>query len=103
MNGFRFAYGALSENVGLPFEVSVLVQNFKRGEQTIAAVLPEGSSVCAAADKSVLPSEFIISGRSACSAAQLPFLTRYDRIRRFFVNRWKPIMCAFLAAVKKNI
>ena len=46
-SGFVAADGALGEQVGLAFQVPILVQNFQRTQQEIGAVLIEGDGVAA--------------------------------------------------------
>ena len=57
---FRLANGALGKNICQPLEVFILVQNLKRCQQTIAAVLPECPFVGGVVDKTVLRCEPLI-------------------------------------------
>ena len=57
---FRLANGALSKNICQPLEVFILIQNLKRCQQTIAAVLPECPFVCGAVDQTILRCEPLI-------------------------------------------
>ena len=59
---FVAADGALGEQVSLPFQVPVLVQNFQRTEQEVRAVLIEGDGVAAGIDESVFPGKGIVEG-----------------------------------------
>ena len=53
-DGFRLTDGALGKNIGQPFEVLFLIQNFQRCQQTIAAILSERPLVGSAVDKAIL-------------------------------------------------
>ena len=61
-SGSVTADGALGEQVRLPFQVPVLVQNFQRTEQKIGAVLVKGDGIAAGVDESVFPGEGIVEG-----------------------------------------
>ena len=65
-SGFVAADGALGEQVGLPFQVPILVQNFQRTQQEVGAVLIECDGVAAGIDESVFPGEGIIEGIQLC-------------------------------------
>ena len=56
------ADGALGEQVGLPLQVPVLVQNFQRTEQEVRTVLIEGNGIAARIDESVFSGEGIVEG-----------------------------------------
>ena len=59
-DGFRFANSAFRENICQPLEVFILVQNLKRCQQTIAAILPECPFVGGAVDQTILRCEPLI-------------------------------------------
>ena len=59
-DGFRLANSAFRENICQPLEVFILVQNLKRCQQTIAAILPECPFVGGAVDKTILRCEPLI-------------------------------------------
>ena len=63
---FVAADGALGEQVSLPFQVPVLVQNFQRTEQEVRAVLIEGDGVAAGVDESIFPGEGVIESIQLC-------------------------------------
>ena len=60
--GFVTADGALGEQVRLPFQVPVLVQNFQRTEQKIGAVLVKRDGVTAGVDESVFAGKGVVEG-----------------------------------------
>ena len=61
-SGFVTADGALGEQVRLPFQVPILVQNFQRTQQEVGAVLIEGNGIAAGIDESVFSGEGIVEG-----------------------------------------
>ena len=59
-DGFRLANSAFRENICQPLEVFILVQNLKRCQQTIAAILPECPFIGGAVDQTILRCEPLI-------------------------------------------
>ena len=62
VNAFLLVDGALCEHIRFVLQLSVLVQNFQRTQQTIRAVLFKGTLVAGTVQQSVLGDKLVISG-----------------------------------------
>ena len=65
-NRLRFSDGTLAENICLADEISLIVCDLQRSQQTIGGILIEGSAVARAGDQTKVACELIVFGIQKC-------------------------------------